>query len=87
MSKKTFLVIALQVVVLGFFTLIALGSGTDGAAVSSAARGFAQGYTCGSNGYVMIGTATSESSCKSKCANAGYKGSYCYGDQGGCFCK
>ena len=91
MRKKSFFVLSLQVAVIGVFVLIAAGSGTDGAAVSSreatsAIRGFAQGYACGSNGFQMIGMASSESACKSKCANSGYS-AYCYGDEGWCFCK
>lgn len=91
MRKKTFFVLALQVVVIGIFVLIAVGSGTDGSAVSSQqassfARSFAQGYTCGSNGYKMVGMASSESKCQTMCANSGYR-NYCFGDEGGCFCK
>ncbi len=88
MSKKNFFIAALQVIIIGAFIMIAAGSGgTDKAMVSSAARGFAQGYACGSGGFTMIGTASSESACRSSCERAGYRGAYCYGDQGGCFCK
>lgn len=87
MSKKTFLTIALQVIIIGVFVLLAAGSGTDGAAVSSAARGFSQGFSCGYGGYTMVGTTSSESACEQMCGQKGYKNSYCYGDQGGCFCK
>lgn len=91
MRKKSFFVLSLQVVVIGVFVLIAVGSGTDGSAVSSreassAIRSFAQGYACGSNGFQMVGTASSESGCRTLCANSGYS-AYCFGDQGGCFCK
>lgn len=87
MFKKNFLIIALQAVVISAFIMIAAGSGTDGAATTNAAKGFGQGFYCGSNGYTMIGSASSESACARKCEANGYRGSYCYGDQGGCFCK
>ena len=86
MFKKNFLIIAVQVVVIGVFIMIAAGSGTDGAATTSAARGFGQGFYCGSNGFTMIGSASSERACMSKCESRGYR-AYCYGDEGGCFCK
>lgn len=86
MSKKNLFILALQVVIIGVFALIATGSGTDGAATRSAARGFGQGLYCGSNGFIMVGTASSSSACESICDNKGYS-AYCYGDEGGCFCK
>lgn len=89
MSKKTIFTVVLQVVIIGAFVLIAAGSGSERAVSDSArsfVRGFGQGYACGSAGYRMIGSASSESRCISMCDNAGYE-SYCYGDEGGCFCK
>jgi hypothetical protein len=91
MSKKTIFTVVLQVVIIGAFVLIAAGSGSQRSAVSSSAassfvRSFGQGYACGSAGYRMIGSASSESKCITMCDNAGYS-SYCYGDEGGCFCK
>lgn len=86
MFKKNFFIVALQVVVIGVFVMIAVGSGTDGRAVQSAAAGFAEGYECGSRGMRMIGMADSQSECISMCKRAGGS-EYCYGSQGGCFCK
>lgn len=96
MSKKTIFTVVLQVVIIGVFVLIAAGSGSQRSAVSSSSsraaaasfmRGFAQGYGCSSAGFTMIGSASSESSCRAMCERAGYTGAYCYGDEGGCFCK
>ena len=89
MSKKTIFTLALQIVVIGVFVFIAAGSGTDGAAVQNyqaAAKGFAEGYECGSRGMTMIGMADSQSECISMCKRAGGS-EYCYGSQCGCFCK
>lgn len=91
MSKKTFFTFFLQVIVIGVFAFIAIGSGTDGRAVSnqqaaSAIRGFGQGLTCGANGFTMVSTESSQNACIRTCERKGYS-AYCYGDEGGCFCK
>lgn len=88
MSKKNFLIIALQVVVIGVFVMIAIGSGSQKNAATNThqARGFAQGFTCGINGFVMVSTESSQSACMRTCERKGYS-AYCYGDEGGCFCK
>lgn len=91
MSKKTIFTVVLQVVIIGVFVLIAAGSGSQRSAVSSSAassfvRSFGQGYACGSAGFKYIGTSSSKSGCYSMCEEAGYS-TYCYGDEGGCFCK
>ena len=88
MFKKYFFIIALQIVVIGAFVLIAAGSGSERSAVQSnhEARGFAQGFACGVNGFVMVSTEPSQSACIRTCDRKGYS-AYCYGDEGGCFCK
>lgn len=88
MLKKNFFIIALQVIVIGVFVMIAMGSGSERSAVntSSQVRGFAQGFACGSNGFVLVSSESSESACIRTCDRKGYS-AYCYGDQGGCFCK
>ena len=91
MSKKTIFTVVLQIVIIGAFVLIAAGSGSQRSAVSSSAarsfvRGFGQGYACGSAGFQYIGTSSSKSGCYAMCEKAGYS-AYCYGDEGGCFCK
>lgn len=91
MLKKTIFTVVLQIVIIGAFVLIAAGSGSQRSAVSSSAassfvRGFGQGYACGSAGFQYIGTSSSKSGCYAMCEKAGYS-AYCYGDEGGCFCK
>ena len=83
MSKKTIFTIALQVVIIGVFVLIAAGSATERiAAISSAAS---QGASCGARGYTLLGY-YSNSDCPSACAEAGYS-YYCTGDATtACFC-
>lgn len=89
MSKKNFLIICLQVVVITVFVFIAAGSGgTNKSMVSdTAARGFAQGFACGVNGFIQVGPASSKSSCYTLCERKGYS-AYCFTDaEGVCFCK
>ena len=88
MSKKNFFIICLQILVIGVFVTIALGSGSQKSAVQNTheARGFAQGFACGVNGFVMVSTESSQSACIRTCDRKGYS-AYCYGDEGGCFCK
>ena len=88
MSKKSLLIIALQVIVVGVFALIAAGSGSDGAATrsNSVLRAGAQGGICGANGYTLV-TYCSNSECPAACKKAGYS-AYCTGDSTtACFCK
>ena len=50
--------------------------------------GAAQGYNAAEHGYSIIGSASSASKCKTKCANAGYTGAYYYyPNTKNCFCK
>ena len=92
MSKKTIFTLALQVIVIGVFVMIAIGSGSGRNDVQSNAqqareiRGFTQGFACGVNGFVMVSTESSERACIHTCERRGYS-AYCYGDEGGCFCK
>lgn len=88
MSKKNFLIAALQVIIIGAFIMIAAGSGSEKSAVKNSheARGFAQGFACGLNGFVMVSTEASQSACIRTCERKGYS-AYCFGDEGGCFCK
>lgn len=88
MSKKNFFIIALQVIVIGVFVVIAAGSGSERSATQNTheARGFAQGFACGINGFVMVSTESSQSACSRTCERKGYS-AYCFGDEGGCFCK
>jgi hypothetical protein len=51
-------------------------------------QGYGQGYSQGSEGRRVIGTASSESQCKSMAANAGCSNTYAfYSNTGNCFCK
>lgn len=91
MHKKTFFILALQVVVIGIFVLIAAGSGTDGTAASSS---FKEGVRTGINAYSTAATVSraidyasqgytnignySVSDCPKKCADAGYTHSWRY---------
>lgn len=85
MFKKNIFTLALQIVVIGVFVFIAAGSGTDGAAVSSAARGTGQGVACASAGYTFVGYC-SPSDCPGKCKANGYS-AYCTGDSTtACYC-
>lgn len=88
MSKKNFFIITLQVVIIGVFLVIALGSSSQQSATQNthAARGFGQGLACGIGGFVMVSTESSQSACMNTCERKGYS-AYCYGDEGGCFCK
>lgn len=84
MSKKNIFIIALQVVIIGVFVLIAAGSGSDGSAVSSSTRGAVQVGACAAAGYRYIGE---YSNCYQACEKAGYSYS-CTGDStNSCFCK
>ena len=84
MSKKTIFTIALQVVIIGVFVLIAAGSATERNALIP--RAAAQGGYCGAMGYTFLGY-YSNSDCLSACIEAGYT-SYCTGDATtACFCQ
>lgn len=84
MCKKTIFTIALQVVIIGVFVLIAAGSGSE--RVATVSRAAYQGGTCGSRGYTFLGY-YSNSDCPDACAEAGYS-NYCTGDATtACFCK
>ena len=89
MSKKNFLIICLQVVIVAVFSLIAAGSGSDGAATksNSVLRAAAQGGICGGAGYTFIGYYDTKSACKSACARKGYS-AWCSGeDTTACYCQ
>ncbi|MBR5469302.1 MAG: hypothetical protein IKU78_02430 [Paludibacteraceae bacterium] len=93
--KKKFVLCIVQLCIVTFFTVLALGSASskNGSSVSSREaasfiNSFSEGFACGANGFVQVGSASSESGCKSLCENRGYDGAYCFSrTSGGCFCK
>lgn len=94
MRKKTFFILTLQVVVIGVFVLIAVGSASQSSATSSYKEDIRAGMKAGaigaaaadyvSKGYKFIGVYDS-SDCPKQCANAGYT-KYAYADTY-CYCK
>ena len=96
MSKKTIFTIALQVVIIGVFVLIAAGSGTDGYTASTYSRTSSSSSSssstsksealakksCQSQGYKYIGYYTN---CRSACQERGYMKGYCGAPY--CHCK
>lgn len=51
-------------------------------------RAGAQAAFCSGSGFVMVGSASSESACASLCERRGYRNQYCLSpDTGTCFCK
>ena len=90
MRKKTFFVLALQVVVIGVFVLIAVGSASQSSTSSSFKEGVRTGINAystaatvsraidyASQGYTNIGN-YSVSDCPKKCTAAGYTHSWKY---------
>lgn len=86
MSKKTIFTIALQVVIIGAFVLIAAGSGTDGytastysrpsysSSSSSSSSSSTPKSICERDGYKYIGNyGSSSDTCHKACRERGYK--------------
>ena len=98
MSKKTIFTIALQVVIIGAFVLIAAGSGTDGYAASTYSRPSYSSSSsssssrtlksiCERDGYKYIGNyGSSSDSCHKACREYGYKKSCTPSDSSKCYC-
>lgn len=80
-AKTKIKLLIIQLFILAFFGILAVGSGE---ADKQVVRAAGQGGTCGALGYTYIGT---YSDCSSACAARGYS-NYCTGDAtSACFCK
>ncbi len=85
MSKKTLLIISLQVVAIAAFVGMALACKSGEAVVASPKLERDNRSACGHPDYVFMGNFDSMSACSSACSSAGL-GSPCL-EGGNCFCK
>ena len=62
-------------------------SSSSSSALNSFTKGVAQGATCVAAGFEFVGYVNNPYDCESMCANKGYEGAWCAGqDTASCYC-